>query len=82
MQTGTAALGGQDEWDVLRFNCLLMVKDFDATGFQVDDTFMTNADTPTLASAGLIDNPVNPFTGNPIDSSRRAQGEQHLFYCS
>jgi YidC/Oxa1 family membrane protein insertase len=79
MQTGTAALGGQDEWDVLRFNCMLMVKDFDATGFQVDDTFMTNADTPTLASAGLIDNPVNPFTGNPIDASPKTQGEQHLF---
>ena len=27
---------------------------------------MTNADVPYLATNGIIDNPVNPFTGNPI----------------
>ena len=48
------------------FNPLLMVKDFDATGYSVSYDFMTNADTPSLAFAGLIDDPVNPFTGNPI----------------
>lgn len=78
MQTGSAAQGGRDEWDVLRFNCTLMVKDFDSTGFQVDDSFMTNADTPMLAFSGLIDDPVNPFTGKPMDSSQKTQGEQHL----
>ena len=48
---------------------MLLVKDFGATGFTTSDTFMTNADVPTLAMAGLIENPVNPFTGNPINSS-------------
>ena len=27
---------------------------------------MTNADVPYIATNGLISNPVNPFTGNPI----------------
>lgn len=47
---------------------LLLVKDFKATGFTVSDDFMTNADTPVLATSGLIDDPVNPFTGKPITS--------------
>ena len=46
------------------YNPILMVKDFGATGFTTDDTFMTNADVPYLATYGVIDNPVNPFTGN------------------
>ena len=45
-----------------------MVKDFNATGFTTSDEFMTNGDTPVLAANGLIDNPVNLFTGNPISS--------------
>ena len=48
------------------FNCLLMVKDFGATGFNICSDFMTNADVPYLATAGVIENPVNPFTGNPL----------------
>lgn len=48
------------------YNCLLMVKDFGATGFHICDDFMTNADAPYLATNGVIDNPVNPFTGNPL----------------
>jgi hypothetical protein len=46
------------------YNPILMVKDFGATGFTTDDTFMTNADVPYIATYGVIDNPVNPFTGN------------------
>ena len=48
------------------FNPLLMVKDFGSTGFTTDESFMTNADVPYLATAGIVDDPVNPFTGNPI----------------
>ena len=48
------------------FNPVLMVKDFGATGFTVCDDIMTNADVPYLATYGLIDNPVNPYTGNPL----------------
>ena len=38
---------------------------------------MTNADTPTIALKGIVSNPVNPFTGKPINSDAK-QGEQHL----
>ena len=55
-----------NELDVEFFNPLLMVKDFDSEGFTTDMTFMTNADVPTIATDGLIDSPVNPFTGNAI----------------
>ena len=48
------------------FNPVLMVKDFGSTGFNVSEDFMTNADVPYLATYGIIDNPVNFFTGNPI----------------
>lgn len=34
--------------DLMSFNPLLLVKDFDSQEFRVDDTFMTNADTPPL----------------------------------
>lgn len=48
------------------FNPLLMVKDFNSTGFEISDELMTNADVPYIALNGVIDNPVNPFTGNKI----------------
>jgi YidC/Oxa1 family membrane protein insertase len=50
---------------------LLMVKDFDSTGFSISDEFMTNADTPAIAFSGLINDPVNPFTGNPVNSEQK-----------
>ena len=60
------------------FNCLFMVKDFDSTGFTVSDEFITNADTPATAFRDLIDDPVNPFTGNPIVSV--SDNTQDLMY--
>ena len=57
---------------------LLMVKDFNATGFTTCEDFMTNADTPTLATNGIINNPVNPYTGSPIDS-RQKTGTETVF---
>ncbi len=73
-------LGRGQREDMMGYNPLLMVKDFDSTGFTVDGTFMTNADVPTIAFAGIIENPTNPFTGNPINSDAKA-GEQYVF-CS
>lgn len=73
-------LGGNDEFDSEWFRPLLMVKDFNATGFATSDEFMTNADTPTLALEGLIDDPVNPFTGKVIDNSKKTAHEQYVFY--
>ena len=57
--------------DIEMVNPLLMVKDFDATGFETSDEFMTNGDVPTIALDGLVENPVNPYTGNPINSDEK-----------
>lgn len=49
-----------------------MVKDFNSNGpLTTDYTFMTNAYVPTLAMEGIIGDPVNPFTGNPISSDAK-----------
>jgi len=55
-------------------SCTLMVKDFNSQGFTVSDEFMSNADTPTIAMDGLINNPINPYTGNPINSDSKKDG--------
>ena len=62
--------GPAEEDDIAFYNPLLMVKDFGAEGeLQTDDRQMTNADVPTLAMEHLIADPVNPFTGNPVQKS-------------
>ena len=58
--------------DTEGFSALLMFKDFDSHGFNEDDGFMTNADTPMLASRGVIDNNDNPFTGRRLDDSEKS----------
>ena len=63
----------------MAYNPLFLVKDFDSKGFLVDDRFMTNADTPILALDGLIDAPVNPFTGKPITDAAKGAEEYHIF---
>ncbi len=65
--------------DMEYFLPLLMVKDFDATGFTVSEEFMTNADTPVLATEGLIENPLNPFTNQPITSDAKS-GTHNVFF--
>ncbi len=64
--------------DMEYFMPLLMVKDFNSTGFKTSNKFMTNADTPTLATADIIDDPVNPFTNKPINSDPKV-GPQTVF---
>jgi YidC/Oxa1 family membrane protein insertase len=55
-----------------QFNPYLLVKDFNAKGeMKTDMTFMATADVPTLAMEGIIENPVNPYTGNAITSDRK-----------
>ena len=56
------------DYDAEQLNPALLVKDFNSTGFTVSDEFMTNADTPSLALEGIVESPVNPFTGNPINT--------------
>ena len=68
-----------EQWtDTMCYNPLLMVKDFGAKGFTADNRFMTNADTPTEAFDGLIAEPVNPFTGNPVTGEGKNEPEQHI----
>ena len=60
--------------DVEAYNPILMVKDFNQKGFKEDYTFMTQADTPSLAVQGIIDSPVNPFTGKLISMDYKMGG--------
>lgn len=64
--------------DVLWFNPVLMVKDFDEHEFKTDDRFMTNADVPLIAMAGLIEDPVNPSTGNPVTDADKFEPVHHI----
>ena len=58
---------GDSGWeDILFFNPILMVKDFNSQNFSIDEQFMTNADVPSLAMQDIIESPVNPATGNPV----------------
>ena len=66
-------------YDMEFFMPLLMVKDFDSEGFTVCEDFMTNGDTPVIATSGLIEDPVNPATGNPITSELK-NGPQTVFF--
>jgi YidC/Oxa1 family membrane protein insertase len=57
--------------DVENYNPLLMVKDFGTTQYTVSEEFMTNADVPSLALSGIVENPINPYTGNPITTDAK-----------
>ena len=74
-------LSSNKPMDMHYFCPLLMVKDFGSTGFTVDDsTFMTNADTPLLALEGLVENPVNPFTGKALSDATKYLPEQLIAF--
>ena len=64
--------------DMSMFYPLLMVKDFDSSGFNISDEFMTNADVPSIAVEGLIDDPKNPFTGKALDNSEKFAHQQFI----
>lgn len=71
---------GQGELNITGFYPLLMVKDFGSAGeFSESTAFMTNADVPALAAAGVIDDPVNPFTGASMDRDAKENGKVYLF---
>lgn len=61
--------------DILPFNPLLLVKDFNAKGpLKTDNTFMTNADVPLLSLQGLVAQPKNPFTGKLLTDQPKQNG--------
>lgn len=59
--------------DIEWYNPLLMVKDFNSHIYTELNDFMTNADVPTLALEGLVQNPTNPFTGKEISSDAKRE---------
>lgn len=80
-QTGLPEVPGSapEQWtDTTSYNPLLMVKDFGASGFTTDLSFMTNADIPSLAFEDVVADPVNPFTGRRISGEGKNAEEQHL----
>ena len=65
--------------EITAYNPLLLVKDFGAHGdVKQDNTFMTNADVPYLATLDVIEKPINPFTGNPIKSEEEKAKPQEV----
>ena len=40
---------------------------------------MTNADTPSIVLDGIVDDPVNPFTGNVLNTDQKSEGV-HVMY--
>lgn len=56
-------------------NPLLLVKDFNSfDNLKTDFSFMTNADTPSIAFKDLVDNPINPFTNKIVNSEWKNNG--------
>ncbi|MGN0728803.1 YidC/Oxa1 family membrane protein insertase [Treponema sp.] len=58
-----------------KYHPIFMFKDFNQTGeLKTSEEFMTNADTPALLTEGIIENPVNPFTGKAVNSKMKENG--------
>ena len=69
---------GDDFADTAAYFPLLMVKDFGSEEFTTSSEFMTHADVPVLAVEGLIENPINPFTGNVIENTKKTAHKQYI----
>lgn len=61
--------------DIEQFSPILMYKDFGDTGFTVSEDFMTNADTPYLATKDIFDEPANPYTGYIFSEDYKAEDQ-------
>jgi len=57
------------------YNPVFLYKDFNSHGaLSINNDFMTNADVPFFTLDGLLENPTNPFTGNPITTKPKEDG--------
>lgn len=65
-------------WDSVAYEPLLLVKDFGNGDFATSYDFMTNGDVPSLATAGIIENPLNPFTGKNLQDTSPKNGKQMI----
>jgi membrane protein insertase Oxa1/YidC/SpoIIIJ len=58
-----------------KYNPVFLYKDFNSHGaLSINNDFMTNADIPFFTLNGIIENPTNPFTGNPITTQSKKDG--------
>jgi YidC/Oxa1 family membrane protein insertase len=58
-----------------KYNPVFLYKDFNAHGtLSINNDFMTNADVPFFTLNGLLENPVNQFTGNQITTQPKENG--------
>lgn len=75
---------GKLPFRIQRMSATLLVKDFNAHGeIRTDMTFMTNADTPYLATKDLIEDARNPFTGNLLEvSDENDKREKTIVMCA
>ena len=65
--------------DMMMYNALLLIKDFNDTEFKIDDSFMTLADVPFLTTEDVIDDPVNGFTGKEIKEMDKSNKKFNVF---
>jgi YidC/Oxa1 family membrane protein insertase len=57
------------------YNPVFLFKDFYSHGaLSINDDFMTNADVPFFTLNGIVENLMNPFTGNPISIQPKENG--------
>ncbi len=59
------------EKDLEGLNPVLMVKDFGNKEYSVDNSFMVNADVPALSLKDLVEEKVNPYTGNDLTDTQK-----------
>lgn len=71
-----------DGHDMMFHYPLLMFKDFNSENFVTSEEFMTNGDVPTLAVKDIIEKPINPFTGNEINSNEKEAESQYIISSS
>lgn len=70
--------GDSDVCDAGFYYPVLLVKDFNSTGFNESQEFMTNADVPVIATNEIIKNPTNPATGKPVTSDEKYAHDQYI----
>ena len=73
-------IGRKPLQDLTCYNPQLLVKDFNSHGLTTDTTFMTNADTSSLAFEGLVEHPVNPLDGQPLSTALKDEPVQHVVH--
>ncbi len=64
--------------DIEYYNPILMMKDFGAKEFTTDDTFMTIGDVASMAVEGVIEDPVNPYSGKPISNEAKYTEDMYV----